>query len=660
MSAELWVVEHGGHRRKEEIVAVSQTRTGRGRWAAGGVAAVLVCLLCLACCIVRAAAPDADQLFQQALYAEEINGDLKTALARYEQIVGQPGVAETVAVQAWYRMALCNEKLGREDRVRALVARLQADYARDVAADRRLADFVARHRTSRAAAPGSAVSASAGARRDLREKLRSIVIPMLALDGNTVQQAVARLGVAAARHDPAGEGVEIVLNLMGLVEPGALPRVDMLLYDVTLADAIAGLGERLGLAHTVGPDHVLLFPKAGVARQFESRIYPLPGDSADLLRERSAGAAAPVLRREPGGRRILDFSKVLQKLGASFPDGSSASYDGALGILIVRNESGQLAVIDRILKRELDPDRPARAALKAKMARLVLLRFEAVNAHVTEALSYLADESRELDPSGVGIDIFYHAGAERGSQKELRFRYRRISLLDALEQLARIAKLHYRIDADSVSVAPLHVPLTALVTRMLPVRGGASAQLRRAFRLRPVRNNRETVRARDCTELFRRLGIHFPEGANAVYSPPPNEYLTVRNEPDYLDQLELLLQRWERTAPARERDGAELADQLKRRRMADWAVQDATVAEAVRAFRQSSRRAYSAEDATPAKEFGVMLICKDEILSTRRRVTFAVTNVSVFAAIETLCEEAGLDYEIQPDTVMLRPAETDE
>ncbi len=68
------------------------------------------------------------ELLKQALYAEEIEGDLPAAIERYEQIISDPLSSQDHVVQALYRMGMCHILLGEDKQADSALNRLVSRY----------------------------------------------------------------------------------------------------------------------------------------------------------------------------------------------------------------------------------------------------------------------------------------------------------------------------------------------------------------------------------------------------------------------------------------------------------------------------------------------------------------------------------------------------
>jgi Tol biopolymer transport system component len=81
-------------------------------------------ILILICCLVpilTAAGQEqqAQKLLSEAVYQEEVNGELNEAIKTYRMIINQyPGIRK-VSAEAYYHLGMCYEKLGRQDAMKA-------------------------------------------------------------------------------------------------------------------------------------------------------------------------------------------------------------------------------------------------------------------------------------------------------------------------------------------------------------------------------------------------------------------------------------------------------------------------------------------------------------------------------------------------------------
>jgi Tol biopolymer transport system component len=85
-------------------------------------------LLLLALAVSGSAAEPASGLLQKGIFAEETEGDLKTAIQIYEQIVEQTDQNRALAGQALYRLGLCQLKLGDNEHAATTWNKLLNEY----------------------------------------------------------------------------------------------------------------------------------------------------------------------------------------------------------------------------------------------------------------------------------------------------------------------------------------------------------------------------------------------------------------------------------------------------------------------------------------------------------------------------------------------------
>jgi hypothetical protein len=89
-------------------------------------------------------------------------------------------------------------------------------------------------------------------------KAQSIRIPTVEFLGVTPEEALQFLSAMAHDNDP--DGTEVVIVGLNIVNP-ASPRINLLLHDVTLFDAVTALAQQMGMLVVVGPPGLLIVPK---------------------------------------------------------------------------------------------------------------------------------------------------------------------------------------------------------------------------------------------------------------------------------------------------------------------------------------------------------------------------------------------------------------
>lgn len=164
------------------------------------------------------------------------------------------------------------------------------------------------------------------------EMMNRIILPTVQFQGATVAEAVEFLfqksrDLDTMERDPQRRGFNYVIR------HGAAPstaKITLDLKDVPLSEALRYVTELAGMKYRVEANGVVITPVTDVATEQYTRTYKIP---ADFLSGGSSGKA----------RSAVD---ALKAQGISFPDGSSAVYDEARSLLIVKNTQPNLDAVD--------------------------------------------------------------------------------------------------------------------------------------------------------------------------------------------------------------------------------------------------------------------------------------------------------------------------
>src|SRR5262245_39966544 len=89
---------------------------------------LLVANLMLSAALIATAQKTPDSMLGAALHQEEIQGDLKGAIAAYQKVLAAPGVSRKTAAEALLHIGQCYEKLG-DGESRKAYERVVKDYA---------------------------------------------------------------------------------------------------------------------------------------------------------------------------------------------------------------------------------------------------------------------------------------------------------------------------------------------------------------------------------------------------------------------------------------------------------------------------------------------------------------------------------------------------
>ncbi|MBN2589094.1 MAG: tetratricopeptide repeat protein [Sedimentisphaerales bacterium] len=90
---------------------------------------IIVLLLVFVNSVYAASTKQASVLLQEALYAEEIEGDINTAIKIYQQIIDDDSAQENYVAQALYRQGMCYMKVQNENQAKGNFTRLVTNFS---------------------------------------------------------------------------------------------------------------------------------------------------------------------------------------------------------------------------------------------------------------------------------------------------------------------------------------------------------------------------------------------------------------------------------------------------------------------------------------------------------------------------------------------------
>lgn len=196
----------------------------------------------------------------------------------------------------------------------------------------------------------------------IQEKLNGINVPLVALNGATLDEAVDFLRAISSQLDRTTlddrqKGIPFVIQLgdesMPAVQKIRDERIDLSLRNVPLAQVLKMITEASGTTFRVD-DFAVVINAAGfsdptlVRREF--RVPP------DFLTSGSVGKIEE--NDDPFGdnpgeggliAKTLSAKERLQTFDVSFPEGATASYNSNTNLLIVRNTAANIQLIEAIV-----------------------------------------------------------------------------------------------------------------------------------------------------------------------------------------------------------------------------------------------------------------------------------------------------------------------
>lgn len=219
----------------------------------------------------------------------------------------------------------------------------------------------------------------AGSKENALIKLRKIVLPIVDLEGASLEEVVEFLRVRSRELDPQKRGIDIVLKASA--ELKAKP-VTINMSSVPMEEVLRYATEMTNTIYRVDDFAITISSHAEQSAVITSKMYRVP---PDFIQNAPAGdaAAAPLDPFAPAGAaqtkgltiRRLGAKEFLESRGVSFPEGSAASYNPGTNILFVRNTSENLAMVDALVELGAS-SAPKQVEIQVKMIEVNETRFK--------------------------------------------------------------------------------------------------------------------------------------------------------------------------------------------------------------------------------------------------------------------------------------------
>lgn len=219
----------------------------------------------------------------------------------------------------------------------------------------------------------------------LKAKLDQIVIPSIALEQSSLDEALDFLRLKAAENDTveldaARKGVNFTVNL-GAPDSEAAKRIRALRFDlrlsqVPLSKALRYLTDITQTEYKTDEFSVLITPLGFSSDELVVRSYRVPPDFLTSLNS-AAGAGGEKAAADPfaeapekGGLLTarLSAQESLAKQGVPFPQGASAHYSPATNTLRIVNTEAHQETIAQIIDA-MSQSEPVAVAVKVTMIR---------------------------------------------------------------------------------------------------------------------------------------------------------------------------------------------------------------------------------------------------------------------------------------------------
>jgi general secretion pathway protein D len=212
-------------------------------------------------------------------------------------------------------------------------------------------------------------------------KLDRIMIPKIALDQATLEEALDFLRSSTTKVDLAGGGSESLNFTVNLGAPDSevaknirSKKFDLQLTNVPLRQVLKYITDITQTAFTTDDFSVLITPVGSTSDELISRSYRVPPDFLTNLSNSGTGAAPteenPFETASKDGllTKRMSAQEALVSNGVTFPDGSNASYSPATNTLRVLNTANNQEIISQIVQNAAQTE-PVTVAVRVTMIK---------------------------------------------------------------------------------------------------------------------------------------------------------------------------------------------------------------------------------------------------------------------------------------------------
>jgi len=224
----------------------------------------------------------------------------------------------------------------------------------------------------------------------VKNKIDRIIIPKIALDEASLEEALDFLRLRAGENDPfetdpARKGVNFTLNLGAADSPAATKvrslRFSLQLTNTPLSQILKYITDTTHTSFATDDFSVIVTSAGSNSDELVVRTYRVP---PDFISSMSSGAAEKGAAADPFGTapakegllaKRLGAQEVLTGQGVPFPEGATASYNPATSTLRVVNTSTNQDSISQIVEA-LTKTEPVMVSVRVTMIKVQQTRLE--------------------------------------------------------------------------------------------------------------------------------------------------------------------------------------------------------------------------------------------------------------------------------------------
>lgn len=230
---------------------------------------------------------------------------------------------------------------------------------------------------------------TAGVSYDYEEKLQQLVIPLVALEDVSLEEAIdflrqRSISLDTAETDPSKRGINFVVEFgpegseLGKFIREA--RITISLRNVPIGKVLETINQATRTVSRVQRFAVQIVPAGSVSDDLTIRTYQVPPDFLSAGGGATGGgdAGTDPFAEEPEQQMLptrLTAEEVLKNRGVSFPEGASAAFNAGNSTLRVRNTEVNHAIIREIVDA-LASEEPVSVIVEVKVLRTQQKRLE--------------------------------------------------------------------------------------------------------------------------------------------------------------------------------------------------------------------------------------------------------------------------------------------
>lgn len=201
--------------------------------------------------------------------------------------------------------------------------------------------------------------------------------------------------------------------------------------------------------------------------------------------------------------------------------------------------------------------RSGREQIIEKLRAYVMPKVEFSGATISEVVELLRIRSRDLDPSGKGIDFVVNVPPEAGN-KPISLTMENVPMDEVLRYVTEMASVAYRVEDFAVQITSIGERNSSIVLRTFrvppdfiqnsPAAPNAEAPANDPFAQPPAAGGGLTLRRMGAREFLESRGVQFPDGTSASFNAATST-LVVRNTVSNMEMVEMLVEMAAKNAP---------------------------------------------------------------------------------------------------------------